>query len=118
MTGKPNLVTILAVSKADDGTYTIVDALNQTHVAETPGGVGKIIARLVDDPNLPRSEVKLDQNVSLFAEIVKRVTGRVAPDLAPLVTAFEPAAHAVANTLANRPARPRRRRNNRGVARP
>lgn len=120
MTKSNTLVTIVAISRSADGTYTIYDALSRAHEAETPAGIGKICARLVDDPDLPRSHGNThDQNVGLVAEIAKRLTGKFAPDLAPLVTAFEPAAHAVATTLANRPPRRRRSTTKRGgVARP
>lgn len=113
--------TVITIAKGDDGTYTIYDALQRTHEAETAAGVGKIVARLIDDPTLPKVEGgPIDHNVSLLSEIAKRITGRVAPEFMPLITAFEPAAHAVADTLAKRPARPRRRRggNRSGVTRP
>lgn len=119
-TAKNTLVTIVAVSKNSDGSYTIFDALDRAHEAETPAGIGKIVARLVDDPDLPRAHGNAhDANVGLVAEVAKRITGKFAPELAPLVTAFEPAAHAVATAVANRPPRQRRRSNKRGgVARP
>jgi hypothetical protein len=112
MSTKPQGVLVLGFSRDEDGTFTILDSLNRSHQAETPAGIGKIVARLLADAELPRSKVNHDKDVSLVAEIAKRVTGRVAPDLTNVVEAFEPAAHAVAGIA--RRTRSRRSSNRRG----
>ncbi len=111
----PKAFTLIGIRRDPDGTYTVVDAIAREHCAGDDVGLGKLVARLSVDPDLPKtaSESETERNplVAVMGQIARKVV--TDPKQAKLVDLVEPLAHAVGNELArqakNRPPGRRRR---------
>lgn len=100
---------LLGIRREDDGTITIIDPTQAEHMAEGPTGIGKIVMRLLADPEIPRSNPEaIERNA--VVDVAARVARRVAPEKSGLIELLEPLAHIASNKLAAEAAkRPGRR---------
>jgi len=109
--------TLVGIRRDPDGTYTVVDAIAREHCAGDDVGLGKLLARLAIDPDLPKAQSDTERNpvVAIVGQIARKVVTN--PRQAKLVDLMEPLAHAVGNELARRAERPVPRRRRARVAR-
>ncbi len=114
----PKAFTIVGIRRDPDGTYTVVDAIAREHYAGDEVGLGKMLARLAVDPELPKAqsdEGERNPVVSIVGQIARKVVTNSRQ--ARLVDLVEPLAHAVGNELARRAEQPPTRRRRARVVR-
>jgi hypothetical protein len=99
---------LLGFRRDDDGMYTIVDPTGVDHMACDVLSVGRIVTKLVQDPEMPRANPEaIERNP--VVDVAARVARRVAPEKSALMDMLEPLAHLVTNEVSKKvAARPRR----------
>jgi hypothetical protein len=104
-------VMICGIRRESDGTYVVTDALQRSHYAGDVSGLGKIIARLYDDPDMPRSVTDTTERNEAVT-VVTKIARKFARDSAEtkLIDHLEPLAHIVGNKMQEHARRPGRRR--------
>ena len=117
----PLPLILLGICRDTDGTYAVTDSTGTVHHAGDTVGLGRLVARLVDDPEIPRT-VPDSHERNAVIDVAGRVARRLVPEKSPLFDMLEPLAHMVGNKIAKEAARPRVRnpsgsRRRRGQAR-
>lgn len=98
---------LLGFRRDDDGTYTIVDPLGTEHMAGDVLSVGRIVTKLLQDPEMPRANPEAVER-NPVVDVAARVARRVAPERSGLLDILEPVAHLVSNEVSKKvAARPR-----------
>jgi len=102
----PPLV-LLGICRESDGTYAVTDATGAVHHAGDTVGLGRLVARLIDDPEIPRT-VPDSHERNPVIDVASRVARRLAPEQSHFLDMVEPLAHIVGNKIAETASRPRR----------
>lgn len=83
---------LLSCCRRADGTFAITDALGREYVAADEVSLGKLVASLTADEDVPRIRVEKRHDI---VGMVATAFRRFLPQHREIVDAVEPAAHAV-----------------------
>jgi hypothetical protein len=80
--------SLFHVAKLPCGSFQVLDGLMRTHRASNEVELGKLLAELIQDPDIPRPEMAPPRND--FVRAGTRLLSRVFPQFGRLITAAEP----------------------------
>jgi hypothetical protein len=86
--------------EGESNAFVVVDALQRQHHVWDDISLGKLLAKLHDDPEIPRAKVDRPQNDAIG--FVARIARQILPEYADLLSHAEPLAHHAAEKLKSR----------------
>lgn len=102
----PLPLVLLGIRHDSDGTFVVVDATGAEHHAGDPVGLGKLVARLAMDPEIPRTVPDPGERNPVI-DVASRIARKVMPERSRTLDIIEPFAHFMTNKIAEQAAKPR-----------